>query len=246
MVVDAQRLAEARAAVAAMSRLVYDRGLTAAAGGNISVRASDLVVITPAGWSLRALNPSLIAVIDLEGRHLEGPPPSSERLLHLAVYHRRPGVTAILHWYSGPLGTLERALAGGLYFSVNPAMLRGVFLSTARSTAVVMLILTGAFVLNSTFALLGIPHAISQAVAAMKLTPLATIGVLVALYLVLGTFMDGFAMMVTTIPVILPVLKAQNIDLVPTASGAEIIRRRGRFTNDARQFFIKFSYLLRF
>ena len=97
---------------------------------------------------------------------------------------------------------------------VNPAMLRGVLLSTARSTAVVMLILTGAFVLNSTFALLGIPHAISQAVAAMKLTPLPTIGVLVALYLVLGTFMDGFAMMVTTIPVILPVLKAQNIDLV--------------------------------
>ena len=97
---------------------------------------------------------------------------------------------------------------------VNRAMLRGVFLSTARSTAVVMLILTGAFILNSTFAILGIPFAISKAVAAMDLTPLATIGVLVALYLVLGTFMDGFAMMVTTIPVILPMLKAQNVDLV--------------------------------
>lgn len=33
-------------------------------------------------------------------------------------------------------------------------------------------------------------------------------------YLVLGTFMDGFSMMVTTIPVILPILKTQNIDLV--------------------------------
>jgi tripartite ATP-independent transporter DctM subunit len=97
---------------------------------------------------------------------------------------------------------------------VNGTMLRGVFLSTARSTAVVMLILTGAFVLNSTFALLGIPYAISQAVAAMKLTPLTTIAMLVALYLVLGTFMDGFAMMVTTIPVLLPLLKAQNIDLI--------------------------------
>ncbi|MBI2469340.1 MAG: TRAP transporter large permease subunit, partial [Candidatus Rokubacteria bacterium] len=32
--------------------------------------------------------------------------------------------------------------------------------------------------------------------------------------LVLGTFMDGFAMMVTTIPVILPVLKAMHVDLV--------------------------------
>ena len=97
---------------------------------------------------------------------------------------------------------------------VNRAMLRGVFLSTARSTAVVMLILTGAFILNSTFAILGIPFAISKAVTAMNLTPLGTIAALVVLYLVLGTFMDGFAMMVTTIPVILPMLKAQNIDLV--------------------------------
>jgi TRAP-type C4-dicarboxylate transport system permease large subunit len=93
-------------------------------------------------------------------------------------------------------------------------MLRGVFLSTARSTAVVMLILTGAFILNSTFAILGIPFAISKAVTAMNLTPFGTIAALVVLYLVLGTFMDGFAMMVTTIPVILPMLKAQNIDLV--------------------------------
>ncbi len=34
------------------------------------------------------------------------------------------GVTAILHWYSGPHGQIERALAAGLYFSVNGAMLR--------------------------------------------------------------------------------------------------------------------------
>jgi TatD DNase family protein len=33
------------------------------------------------------------------------------------------GVTAILHWYSGPLGLIERALAAGLYFSVNGTML---------------------------------------------------------------------------------------------------------------------------
>jgi TRAP-type C4-dicarboxylate transport system permease large subunit len=89
-----------------------------------------------------------------------------------------------------------------------------VFLSTARSTAMVMLILTAAFLLNSTFAILGIPGAISQWVTAMKLTPGTTIAMLVVLYLVLGTFMDGFSMMVTTIPVILPLLKAQHIDLV--------------------------------
>jgi len=34
------------------------------------------------------------------------------------------GVTAILHWYTGPVSLIENALAAGLYFSVNPAMLR--------------------------------------------------------------------------------------------------------------------------
>jgi len=39
---------------------------------------------------------------------------------------------------------------------------------------------------------------------------------------------------------------AQNIDLLPTSTGAEVVRNRHRFINDARQFFVKFSYLLRF
>ena len=33
-------------------------------------------------------------------------------------------VSAILHWYSGPLNALDVALDAGLWFSVNPAMLR--------------------------------------------------------------------------------------------------------------------------
>ncbi len=97
---------------------------------------------------------------------------------------------------------------------VSPSMLKGVFFSTARTTAMVMLILTGAFILNSTLAMLGVPQAISRTVAAWGLSPTATILLLVVFYLVLGTFMDGFAMMVTTIPVILPVLKAMHVDLV--------------------------------
>ncbi|MBI4562721.1 MAG: TRAP transporter large permease subunit [Candidatus Rokubacteria bacterium] len=97
---------------------------------------------------------------------------------------------------------------------VNLAMLREVFLSSARTTAMVMLILTAAFILNSTLAILGVPYAISRAVASWGLTPITTLVILVVFYLVLGTFMDGFAMMVTTIPVILPVLKTMNIDLI--------------------------------
>lgn len=34
------------------------------------------------------------------------------------------GIIAILHWYTGPAGLIDSALAAGLYFSVNPSMLR--------------------------------------------------------------------------------------------------------------------------
>jgi C4-dicarboxylate transporter, DctM subunit len=97
---------------------------------------------------------------------------------------------------------------------VSLAMLKEVILSSSRTTAMIMLILTAAFILNFTLSILGVPHRLSQGVANMGLGPGGTLLILIGFYLLLGTFMDGFAMMVTTIPVILPILKSQNIDLV--------------------------------
>jgi Mg-dependent DNase len=37
---------------------------------------------------------------------------------------REAGVRAILHWYTGPPGPIDDALSAGMYFSINPAMLR--------------------------------------------------------------------------------------------------------------------------
>jgi tripartite ATP-independent transporter DctM subunit len=111
----------------------------------------------------------------------------------------------------GVVGAFLLAAGAG---RISIGMLKAVCLSSARTTSMIMLILTGAFILNSVLALLGVPHAISQWVAASGLSPLATMVLIVVFYLVLGTFMDGFAMMVTTIPVLLPILKAMNVDLI--------------------------------
>lgn len=92
-----RRLAEARALVADTALRVYERRLTCAAGGNISARVGDRVVITPSGRSFRSVERRDLAVLDLAGRHLDGPAPSSERLLHLAVYRRRSDVAFVLH-----------------------------------------------------------------------------------------------------------------------------------------------------
>ncbi|MBB5891870.1 TatD family hydrolase [Kutzneria kofuensis] len=50
--------------------------------------------------------------------HSRGAEP--ETITRLAQAH----VPAILHWYTGPLSAVDDALAAGLWFSINPAMIR--------------------------------------------------------------------------------------------------------------------------
>jgi TRAP-type C4-dicarboxylate transport system permease large subunit len=51
-------------------------------------------------------------------------------------------------------------------------------------------------------------------VSQWNLTPVMFVGLLVIFYLILGTFMEALSMMVTTIPILVPVLKAMGVDLV--------------------------------
>jgi TRAP-type C4-dicarboxylate transport system permease large subunit len=78
----------------------------------------------------------------------------------------------------------------------------------------VILVVSAAFMLNFVLAILGVPRAMATAIADLGWSPLAVIAVLILFYLVLGTFMDAYSMMVTTVPVILPIVKTLGYDLV--------------------------------
>lgn len=109
-------------------------------------------------------------------------------------------------------------------------MLREACLATARTTAMIMLILTAAFVLQAILALLGTPYAISRTVTSWGLTPTLFLVVVILFYLLLGMFMDSFSIMVTTIPIILPILKSLHIDLVWFGVLAVILTEAGLIT----------------
>ncbi|WP_456365247.1 aldolase [Thermococcus sp.] len=79
------------------SRKAHQRGLTAAFGGNLSVRLGDRVFIKATGVVMDEMNEAQVAVIDMNGNQLSGVRPSSEYRLHLAVYRKRPDVRAIAH-----------------------------------------------------------------------------------------------------------------------------------------------------
>ena len=93
-------------------------------------------------------------------------------------------------------------------------MLTDTALATVRSSCMIMLIVTGAFTLSFALAILGVPAQVTEWVTGMQLSPVALVVFLVLFYLFLGTFMESLSMMVTTIPILVPALKAAGVDLV--------------------------------
>jgi len=93
-----------REGVAAAARRLADAGLVIGTAGNISARAEELVAVSPTGAALQHLGVSDIAVVDLDGTHVDGPRPATSELeLHLGIY-RRYGAGAVVHTHA-PMAT---------------------------------------------------------------------------------------------------------------------------------------------
>ncbi|RME80867.1 MAG: class II aldolase/adducin family protein [Caldilineae bacterium] len=96
---------EWRQEIIQVCRLMWEKNLVAATDGNVSVRLGpDRFLVTPSGFSKGFLQPDQLLVIDWDvnpvgprygpARHLR---PSSEMLLHLEAYHRRPDIVSVVH-----------------------------------------------------------------------------------------------------------------------------------------------------
>lgn len=86
-----------------------------------------------------------------------------------------------------------------------------VLLDSVKTTAMVFMILIGAHVFEPLLALSHIAHDLAEGMAASNLGPAAVLAVVVAVYLLLGMFLEGFAMLVLTIPIVVPMLEAAGV-----------------------------------
>ena len=113
---------------------------------------------------------------------------------------------------SAALGVIGAMIFAAIEGKLTFRMLNASAEATARNTAMIGLILFGAYVLNFIFVGLGVPQALAKLVAAMPLPPWGIMLLIIGFYLALGTFMEGFSMVVTTIPVVFPVVLALGYD----------------------------------
>ena len=109
----------------------------------------------------------------------------------------------------GVIGALAMAIAAR---RLTLTILRESLIATARVTSMIGLILLGAFLLNYILSSLGIPQTLSRLLAELPFPPWGIMLAIIGFYLALGTFMEGISMVVTTIPLLFPVVKALGYD----------------------------------
>jgi C4-dicarboxylate transporter, DctM subunit len=105
-------------------------------------------------------------------------------------------------------------LAFAVYRTLRPAQLVGVIGETVKATAMITLIMAGAFVFNYAVANEGVPHFIQSRLLAWNLTPTQFLLICNALMLLLAVVLDEVTILLVIVPLIVPVAQGLGIDLV--------------------------------
>ena len=122
--------------------------------------------------------------------------------------------------YGGLFSPVEAAGVGAafviIYGIVTRSLSPSAFWQAARAsvvtTATVMLILIAAHMVNPFLALSHVPTYVGEALIALDIPVLGTLVLMLLVYLVLGCFLEGFAMLVLTLPIFFPVVLQMGID----------------------------------
>jgi tripartite ATP-independent transporter DctM subunit len=93
-------------------------------------------------------------------------------------------------------------------------MLREALLGTMKSTAMIMFIVVAAYFLNFVMSSIGLTTKLTDFMQGLGLSKWEMLLAVIVFYVVLGCFMETLSMMITTIPIIAPVMQALGFDMV--------------------------------
>jgi L-fuculose-phosphate aldolase len=80
------------------AKKLVETGLVVGAGGNLSLRDGDMMYLSPSGFDLQEIEDHQWIRVNIKtGEVLDDIKPSSEILMHLECFRRRPDINAVLH-----------------------------------------------------------------------------------------------------------------------------------------------------
>ncbi len=110
------------------------------------------------------------------------------------------------------LGVLGAAAFALLNRRMNLNILFECLMGAVKTNAMIMLIVVGAGFLSRVMGFLGIPMAITRAITEMNLSPYMLMILLGVVYVILGCLLDGFSIVVMSLPIALPMVVAAGFD----------------------------------
>jgi C4-dicarboxylate transporter, DctM subunit len=124
--------------------------------------------------------------------------------------------------YAGIASPSEAAALGVVGAFAVAAWQRSLTFETAReacfgavqTTCMVGIIVLGAFVVGTVLANLRVPQFVAAEIVSWQLPPFVLIMFLTVFYVLLGTVLEGFSMIVLTLPFVLPVVLAAGFDKI--------------------------------
>lgn len=93
-------------------------------------------------------------------------------------------------------------------------MLRAAISGTMQTTAMVMLIILAATFLNFVLSTIGLTQSLAKFITDLGLSPLQTMLLIIAFFIIMGCFMETLSMLLVTAPLITPVVVALGYDPV--------------------------------
>ena len=93
-------------------------------------------------------------------------------------------------------------------------MLRAAIEGTMRTTSMIMLIILAAVFLNFVLSVIGLTQQLADFVTGLGLTPTETMVMIIAILVIIGCFMETLSMLLTTAPLITPIVVALGYDPV--------------------------------
>ncbi len=113
---------------------------------------------------------------------------------------------------SAALGVLGSLVLAGADRRLSWRLLHDSVRATARVTSMIGLILFGAYFLNYILGSMGVPQMLAKFLTQLPFPGWVLMLCIIGFYLALGTFMEGMSMVITTVPLIFPVVKALGYD----------------------------------
>ncbi|MBX2824865.1 MAG: TRAP transporter large permease [Gammaproteobacteria bacterium] len=112
------------------------------------------------------------------------------------------------------VGVVFALILAGWHRMLSVQMLKEAFEGTMRTTAMIMLIILAAVFLNFVLGFMGVTQDILDAIESLGLTSTQTMVIIIVFYLILGMFMETLSMLLTTVPIVFPIVSGLGYDPV--------------------------------